>query len=77
MARGNLARQLEGFSNEPLFALAAYNAGPGNAARWETEALLPGPDAFLIVMDFNSTRTYVQHVLEAWSIYRALAESDE
>jgi len=72
-----LARQLEGFSNEPLMALAAYNAGPGNAARWETEALLPGPDAFLIAMDFDSTRTYVQHVLEAWSIYRALAESDE
>ena len=72
-----LARQLEGFSNEPLVALAAYNAGPGNAARWETEALLPGPDAFLIAMDFNSTRTYVQRVLQAWSIYRALAESDE
>ncbi|MCY3568024.1 MAG: transglycosylase SLT domain-containing protein [Chloroflexi bacterium] len=72
-----LARQLEGFSNEPLFALAAYNAGPGNAARWETEALLPGPEAFLIAMDFNSTRTYVQRVLEAWNVYQALAESDE
>lgn len=72
-----LARQLDSFSNEPLAALAAYNAGPGNAARWETEALLPGPDAFLIAMDFNSTRTYVQHVLEAWNVYRALADSGE
>ncbi len=72
-----LARQLEGFSEEPLIALAAYNAGPGNAARWETEALLAGSDAFLIAMDFNSTRTYVQCVLEAWHVYRALADETE
>ncbi len=66
-----LARQLEGFSDEPLMALAAYNAGPGNAARWEDEALLPGPDAFLAAMDFSSTRMYVRYVLQALAAYRA------
>lgn len=68
-----LARQLEGFSNVPLMALAAYNAGPGNAARWEDEALLPGPDAFLAAMDFPSTRSYVRYVLETLAIYQAIA----
>ena len=72
-----LKRQLEGFSNEPVIALAAYNAGPGNAARWEDAAALVGPDGFLAALDFNSTRMYVQYVIEALAVYRALAELDE
>ncbi len=72
-----LARQMEGFSNEPLIALAAYNAGPGNAARWEDQALLPGPDAFLAAMDFRSTRSYVRYVLETWAAYQAVERATE
>ncbi len=67
-----LARQLEGFSNEPVMALAAYNAGPGNAARWESEAAIGGPDGFLSALDFPSTRMYVQYVIESLAAYRAL-----
>ncbi len=67
-----LGRQLEGFSHEPLVALAAYNAGPGNAARWEDEALLPGPDAFLAAIDFASTRMYVRYILQARAVYQAV-----
>lgn len=69
-----LKRQLEGFSNEPIMALAAYNAGPGNAARWEDAAALSSPDGFLAALDFNSTRMYVQYVIETLAVYRALAE---
>ena len=72
-----LKRQLEGFSNEPVMALAAYNAGPGNAARWEDAAALAGPDGFLAALDFNSTRTYVQYVIETRAVYRALAQIAE
>ncbi len=72
-----LARQLEGFSDDPLMALAAYNAGPGNAARWEGEALLPGPDAFLAVMDFPSTRAYVRYVLETLAVYKAISRASQ
>lgn len=72
-----LARQLEGFSDDPLMALAAYNAGPGNAARWEDEALLPGPDAFLAAMDFPSTRAYVRYVLETLAVYQAIAGASQ
>ncbi len=71
-----LARQLQGFSNEPIMALAAYNAGPGNAARWENEAALAGVYGFLVALDFPSTRIYVQYVLESLAVYRALAEAD-
>ncbi len=67
-----LARQLAGFSNEPVMALAAYNAGPGNAARWETEAVLAGIDGFLAALDFPSTRIYVQYVIESLAVYEAL-----
>ena len=72
-----LARQLEGFSNEPVMALAAYNAGPGNAARWESAALLAGADGFLAAMDFASTRTYVRYVIEAHAAYEALETAEE
>ncbi len=70
-----LKRQLEGFSDEPAMALAAYNAGPGNAARWEDAAALAGADGFLAALDFNSTRMYVQYVIETLAVYRALAEA--
>ena len=56
-------------------ALAAYNAGPGNAARWEDAAALAGADGFLAALDFNSTRMYVQYVIETLAVYRALAEA--
>lgn len=69
-----LARQLEGFSNEPVMALAAYNAGPGNAARWEDDAVLAGADGFLSALDFESTRMYVQYVIESLAVYRALEQ---
>lgn len=71
-----LKRQLEGFSDEPVMALAAYNAGPGNAARWEDAAALRGADGFLAALDFNSTRMYVQYVIETLAVYQALAEAD-
>jgi len=67
-----LARQLEGFSNEPVMALAAYNAGPGSAARWEADAVVAGVDGFLSALDFPSTRIYVQYVIESWAAYQAL-----
>ena len=70
-----LARQLEGFSNEPIMALAAYNAGPGNAARWEDDAAFAGPDGFLATLDFASTRMYVRFVIESLAAYEAVARS--
>ncbi|NOY99876.1 MAG: tetratricopeptide repeat protein [Chloroflexi bacterium] len=52
-------------------ALAAYNAGPGNALIWKD---LGGddPDLLLEVIRFAETRRYIQYIYETYNIYRTL-----
>ena len=77
-----LGSQLEANEGRPIVALAAYNAGPGNAARWlEVASGFAGPsgdqrfadDAFEAAMDYPGTRAYVRKILETREAYRALA----
>ena len=77
-----LGSQLEANDGRPVVALAAYNAGPGNAARWlEVAGGFAGPDgdgrfaddAFEAAMDYPGTRAYARKILEAREAYRALA----
>ena len=52
-------------------ALAGYNGGPGNAARWRK--LAPGDDDLMVAsIDFGETRVYVQQVLNQLDAYRRL-----
>ncbi len=75
-----LGWQLEAFERTAI-ALAAYNAGPGNASRWLEEAsalpLSSLEDAFLEVMSFRSTQAYVRYVIESWAVYWALAALEQ
>jgi soluble lytic murein transglycosylase len=64
-----LAAQLEGFGGNPSAALAAYNGGPGNSARW-IEVAGNDRDLFLETIDFEETRLYVRVVLENYALYR-------
>jgi soluble lytic murein transglycosylase len=52
-------------------ALAAYNAGPGNALAWQG---LAGndPDLFLEIIRPAETRDYIRGIYEIYSIYRTL-----
>ena len=52
-------------------ALAAYNAGPGNASVWKD---LAGndPDLLLEVVRFQETRDYIRFIYEIYTIYRTL-----
>ena len=52
-------------------ALAAYNAGPGNAAAWKA---LAGDDQDLLleVIRFQETRDYIRFIYEIYTIYRTL-----
>ena len=68
-----LRAQLDGFDNDLPLALAAYNAGPGNARRW----IRTDPDATTAEVierhGFDETRAYVKKVMA----YRAHLKSKE
>jgi soluble lytic murein transglycosylase len=51
--------------------LAAYNAGPGNAAVWK-ELAGDDQDLLLEVVRFQETRNYIRYIFEIYTIYRNL-----
>jgi soluble lytic murein transglycosylase len=66
-----LNQQLDAFDGMPAAALAAYNAGPGNAARWFAQAGADH-DQFYEAVDFAETRTYITRIYEGYDLYRHL-----
>ena len=67
-----LAVQLDQFDGNVLAALAAYNGGPHNAARWLEEQWWPGADGYIHAVSFSETRRYIERVLENYAWYRYL-----
>ncbi len=65
-----LRAQLDRFG-VPQVALAAYNGGPGNAARWWAQAG-GDPDRFVEAIDFPETYGYVRAVYTFWKVYDVL-----
>lgn len=65
-----VAGQLRRFG-EAQVALAAYNAGPGNAARWAAVAAGKPAAEFVEAVDFSETRGYVESILEHYVRYQA------
>lgn len=66
-----LNRQYEQFDGDLYAALAAYNAGPGNALAWK-QLVSDDPDLFLEIIRFAETRDYIRHIYENFSIYRLI-----
>ncbi|MFQ5551406.1 MAG: transglycosylase SLT domain-containing protein, partial [Gemmatimonadales bacterium] len=59
--------------DELVHALAAYNAGGGNLARWRRNRESPSdPDLFVDFIPFPETREYVKAVRRNLDLYRAL-----
>jgi len=71
-----LAQQRDRFDGDLYAALAAYNAGPGNAALWKD--LAPDdPDLFLEVIRLDQTHRYLTTIYEIFDIYRNLYSQSE
>lgn len=65
----NYLNRQRGFMDGDLYGtLAAYNAGPGNAATWKS-LVPPDPDLYLEVIRFGETREYIKSIFEIFSIY--------
>jgi len=60
-----LREHLERYDGDEAAALAAYNAGPGNADEWG------GADLTVDDIEFPETRAYVEEVLEKKEEYRS------
>ena len=66
-----LSEQLRNFNGHVHAALAAYNGGPGNAARWLASAGADH-DTFVDSVDFPETRLYIERIYEGFNAYRYL-----
>jgi soluble lytic murein transglycosylase len=66
-----LAQQLEAFDGEVAVALSAYNGGPGNAARWQSQ-VTGDIDRYIETVDFYETRQYIERIYTGQRVYRYL-----
>ncbi|CCQ91587.1 hypothetical protein NITGR_730045 [Nitrospina gracilis 3/211] len=65
---------LEMFGDNPVYALAAYNAGPNRVKKWREIRSSLGDIEFIESIPFNETRNYVKKVLRNFVIYKNLYE---
>lgn len=68
-----LALQRDYFNNNWYAALAAYNAGPGNAKIW-LDLAGGDPDLFLEIIRFPETQNYIRQVAEFLELYTRIYE---
>jgi soluble lytic murein transglycosylase len=68
-----LATQRDYFGGDYYKALAAYNAGPGNAQIWGN---ISGddPDLYLEIIRYDETRNYIRNIVEFMDLYRRVYE---
>jgi soluble lytic murein transglycosylase len=64
------------YSNNSLFAVASYNAGPGNVADWINRFGFTDPDLFVEQIPFPETKGYVESVFENYWNYLRLYNPD-
>jgi soluble lytic murein transglycosylase len=65
------------FEGNLVYAVASYNAGPGNVAKWRKAS--PGADleTFVETIPFSETRDYVKRVLGNYAAYHSLYPSEK
>ncbi|MBI3286827.1 MAG: transglycosylase SLT domain-containing protein, partial [Chloroflexi bacterium] len=63
---------LDQFEGDVDYAVAAYNGGPGNVARWLEDPLVVTKEDFYRWMDLSETREFVQKVMFNYRVYQWL-----
>ena len=61
---------MEQEDGEVFRALAQYNAGPGNVARWRRDGEVTDIDLFVEEVDFAQTEAFIHRIYEHYSTYR-------
>jgi soluble lytic murein transglycosylase len=69
-----LAQLRKRFSDNPLLAIPAYNAGPGNARAWLADRPSADFDLWIELIPFLETRRYTKRVLASRATYAFLYE---
>lgn len=65
------------FSENPLLAIPAYNAGPGRPARWLRERPDVDFDVWVELIPFRETRRYTKRVLASRAAYAYLYDEEQ
>lgn len=71
----HLKELLQRYGDNPVKALAAYNAGEAAVARWEKQIAAEDEDEFVEQIPYRETRLYVKLVLRNHRVYRAIYEA--
>jgi soluble lytic murein transglycosylase len=59
---------LQQWQQEPILAVASYNAGPGAVQSWPRDRIRSTPELWVEAIPYPETRLYVKKVLgNAWS----------
>ena len=75
MGAAYLHQMLERSDGNMVFALASYNAGPGNCDKWRKTFSGDDMDAFIENIPFAETKDYVKRVLGNYAAYHTLYPS--
>ena len=65
-----LLLRYRGTDNPVVYALAAYNAGPGRVAKWSQGSAMTNSTEFLQQMNFPGTRRYVLSIEDRYRHYK-------
>ncbi len=67
-----LSRMIRQFDGNIVYALAAYNAGPGNVRKWRKRSPHGDLDDFIETLPYRETSHYVKAVLGNYAAYHSL-----
>ena len=65
-------RMLDRSDGNVAYALASYNAGPGNFDKWRKRSPNQSIEEFVEAIPFNETRSYVKRILAHYATYKSI-----